>query len=104
MFAQYLDALKMQGKILMYSHIPNETFTKFPSVRLKNKQEGVHTGVPDYIIVTKDKVMFIELKRLKKYKVSDDQLEWLKGLANKKTVSAVAIGSRGAEKFVESEL
>lgn len=102
--ARYLDVLQLTGKIFLYSHVPNETFTKYWSVKTKNKQEGVHIGVPDYIIVTSGKVLFIELKRTKGSVTSDEQINWLTALEGKEIVTYLAHGADDAIKFVEEQL
>lgn len=70
----------MQKKVVCYSHIPQETFTKNWGTKRKNKDEGVHTGVPDYIIVTPYNLVFIELKRKKGGTVSQEQKDWILAL------------------------
>ena len=102
--AEYLDILKKQGRIELFSHIPNETYTKSWNTKRKNKAEGVRAGVPDYIIVTKTKVLFLELKRVKGSTVSSEQREWFDKLGGKETVSAIAKGFDEAKEFVEGEL
>lgn len=102
--AQYLEILQVQGKIQLYSHIPHETFTRSWGTKRKNKAEGVKKGVPDYIIVTKNKVLFIELKRLKGSVVSDEQRHWLECLINKETIPAIAYGFEDAKRFIDSVL
>ena len=101
--AQYLDILKTQGKIELFSHIPNETFTRNWGTKMKNKQEGVRPGVPDYIVVTKDKIGFIELKR-KGGVVSKDQRQWFDSLGGKSTGACIAYGFEPAKRFVEELL
>lgn len=49
----------------------------------KNVAEGVNSWVPDLLILTKNnRILFIELKRLKKGVVSEEQKEWNKRLNN----------------------
>lgn len=100
--AEYLELLKNQGKIICYSHIPNETFTKSWAVKVKNKKQGVHKGVPDYLIVTKDTVLFIEMKRTDKSKTSPEQVKWLSALKDKKTASGVAKGFDEAKLILDT--
>lgn len=78
---QYLDNLVMQKKVVCYSHIPQETFTKSWGTKMRNKLEGVNKGVPDYIIVLPDEQMiWIELKRTKGGVVSQEQKNWINAL------------------------
>lgn len=77
----YLNELKQKGKVLMYSHIPNETFTKSWSVKVKNKKLGVSRGFPDYVILTPKGMIVIEMKRSKGGVVSPEQNQWLIGFS-----------------------
>jgi len=99
--AGYLLYLQRQGKIQVYSHLPHEQYTNSRTIKKKNKWSGVRAGVPDYIIVIKDKVIFLELKRKVGGVVSADQKEWLLALDNKLTVSTVAKGFDEAKKFID---
>lgn len=90
----YLEVLKMQGKVVLFSHVPQETFTKSWATKNKNKAMGVRAGVPDMIIVYPDRVLFLELKRLKGGVVSVAQNEWIDALqqVGRKTDSRVYAG------------
>ena len=102
--AQYLLLMQRTGKILLYSHIPNETYTQSWSTKKRNKREGVTKGVPDYIIVTDKKVLFIELKRPKGSVTSFEQKEWIDNLSGKKTQAVVCKGWNTAKEFIEENL
>lgn len=101
-FAEYLDILVRQGKVQMYSHIPNETFTKSWGAKIKNKMQGVHKGVPDYLILLKDKILFIEMKRITGGVVSSEQIAWMKALAGLGFEAHVAYGFDEAKKILDS--
>lgn len=75
--AQYLDLLMVQNKVLEYSHVPQETFTRSWGIKMKNKAMGVRAGVPDMIILFPKGVLFLELKREKRGKVSEAQERWI---------------------------
>lgn len=75
--ADYCELLMAQGKVVCFSHIPQETFTKHWAVKNKNKAMGVRPGVPDMLIVFVDRILFLELKRLKGGVVSPDQKHWI---------------------------
>ena len=103
--AEYLEVLKTAGKVQCYSHIPNNTFTKYQSVKRKNTAMGVRAGVPDMLIVFQDKVLFLELKRLKGGVLSPFQKEWVKALAHTEKVSAmVAAGWDEAKRAIDLHL
>lgn len=102
--ATYLEILVTTKKIVCFSHIPQETFTKNWGTKMKNKREGVHTGVPDYLIITPTKILFIELKRSKGGTISIEQKNWINALNT--TGKARAIVARGfleAKAFIDSE-
>lgn len=102
--ASYLSLLKDTGKILLYSHVPQETFTKNWGTKRRNKLEGVTKGVPDYIIVTPDSVLFIEMKRVKGGVVSIEQKAWIKHLDGKIIHTTIAKGFDQARDFIEEYL
>jgi len=95
--AEYLD---LRG--ITYSHIPNETFTNSWGVKMKNKKQGVKKGVPDYIIILKNLLIFIEMKRNHGGKTSPEQKDWIKKLNKCDSVSAyVCNGFDEAKKVIE---
>lgn len=103
--AQYLDLLQSQGRVLVFSHIANETYTKSWSQKSRNKAMGVRSGIPDYVIVTPNYVLFLELKRVKGGVLSKTQKEWLKALSQgKRTTSGVARGFDEAKKLIDQSL
>ena len=69
-----VDYLELRN--LKFSHINNEMRTSSWGQKIKAKKQGVRKWVPDYIIIIKDKLIFIEMKKIKWSKVSTEQLEW----------------------------
>lgn len=100
----YLERLKTAGKVLCYSHIPQETYTKSWAIKNKNKAQGVRPGVPDYVIVTRDKVLWIELKRTKGGTVSEAQKTWIAALDSKQSRAMVCKGFDEAQRFINYEM
>ena len=98
---QYLKILKMQGKVKQFTHISNETFTKSWMTKTRNTAMGVTSGIPDYVIVTNKKVLFLEMKRVKGGTVSPAQKEWIKDLRNAGAICEVCKGFNEAEKFIK---
>jgi len=99
----YLDILVKQGKVVAYTHIPQETYTKNWGTKMRNKREGVKAGIPDYLIVFKNKkLLFLEMKRRVGGTVSPEQQDWLEKLAGKTTVSGVAKGFEAAKIMIDS--
>lgn len=101
---EYLELLKSNGKILLFSAVPNNTFTRSWSQKRKQKMEGVRPGVPDLIIVTHNHVLFLEMKRGHLGKLSEYQKEWLSALPSKKVLATVAKGFDEAKKVVDTLL
>lgn len=95
-FAEYLTF-----KGYLFSHIPNETYTPHWGTRRKLKVLGVHAGVPDYIIIVKNKLCFIEMKRKKGGKTLPEQKIWLDKLADCGTKCYIAYGADSAIAFIE---
>lgn len=101
----YLEDLKKLGKVLVYSHTPNETFTPYRNQKTKNYMMGVRSGIPDYVIVTTNDVLFIEMKRSNKSnKTTKSQKQWLEALADKPVHSKVCYGFNEAKEFIEYTL
>jgi len=99
-FAEYLDYLGVR-----FTHIPNETWTPSWGQKIKNKKKGVRKGPPDYLIIVRNRLIFIELKKIKGGVVSDEQRGWLEDLNNCFGVDAyVAAGCEEAIKIVNRYL
>jgi hypothetical protein len=95
----------LELKKIKYSAIAHSTFTKSIKQKVKNKAMGLKKGVPDMMILLKDKLLFIEMKRIKTGKVSPEQIEWLEMLNKIDGVHTfVAYGAEEAIKFVNSHL
>lgn len=99
---EYLELLKKQGKILMFSATPNNTWTRSWGQKIKNKKEGVRRGYPDLTIVTPTTVLFLEMKRESGGVLSKEQKEWLAALGEKQTKQAVAKGFEEAKEIIDS--
>ena len=67
-------------KNIKHSAIAHSTFTKSFGQKMKNKLSGLTKGVPDLMICLKNKLLFIEMKRIKKSVISEYQKEWVKEL------------------------
>lgn len=102
---ELLELLKTQGKVLAFTHVSNETWTSSWKQKHKNKAMGVRSGIPDYVIVFPEKVLFLELKREKGGVVSTTQKKWIAALSNNQRVEvAVAKGFEEAEKVVKGAI
>lgn len=71
----------------------------------KNVAEGVNGGLPDLVIILKNKkLLFIEMKRRKWWVVSDKQKLWIKNLNEcNNVVARVARGCKEAIAIVQEE-
>lgn len=101
---EYLELLMMQGKIVLYGALPNNTYTKSWGQKMKQKQEGVKKGFPDLVVITSTKVLFLEMKRQRLGTVSPEQKQWLMNLKDKKTVSTVAKGFDEAKSWLDEQI
>lgn len=101
-FAQWLKLMYKQGKIIEFTKTAQETFTKSFATMGKNKAEGVRPGLPDYIIVLRTGVLFVELKSKDGGVVSDNQKRWIFALNERDGVEArVCKGADEAIAFVQ---
>lgn len=104
LLTDYLNLLQTLHKIVRYTHIPNSTYTTSWNQKRKNKRLGVNAGFPDYIILTKNEVFCLEMKRKKGGVVSQEQHEWLVALNNIGIKSYVAKGFEQAKGIIETFL
>lgn len=100
----YLELLLSQGRILGFTAVPQNMWTKSWKQKRKATQEGVRPGFPDLVIVTLNKVLFLEMKRIKGGVLSDEQIEWNLILKDKETRSDVCYGASEAIKYLDKEL
>jgi hypothetical protein len=87
-----------------YSALPMSTYTKSWSVKARNTRMGVRPGVPDLVIIAEDKLMFVEMKRVRLGKVTTAQQGWIDALNKAGTPAKVCKGAVAAKAFVESVL
>jgi hypothetical protein len=90
--------LRLRG--LPFHHSPNETgsdpYARRRAVRMK--REGTSPGFPDYTVVTKSGVIYIELKRTKGSSTSPEQRAWIEALNQAGSPAYIA---RGAEEAID---
>jgi len=114
-FVKYLSLLERQGKIMTFFAVPNGGSRN--EREAKNlKLEGVRAGVSDLVVVIKNKVLFIEMKRPpKKLKngelstagisVQESQKEFLKKVSRSDVCKGyIAYGFAQAKEIIEKEL
>ena len=101
---QYLELLNLQGKVVVFTHTAQETFTRSWGIKAKNKRMGVRKGCPDYIVVTTKDVLFIEMKRIKLSRTSDEQKQWLAAINATGGKAVVCKGFSEAEKYLKENV
>ena len=101
---QYLRLLENTGKVVKFTHIPNETYTPYRTTKARNVRMGVVSGFPDYVIVGRTKTIFIEMKRKKGGKQTEAQREWMLALFNTKQRVFLCFGFDEAKQVVDDEL
>lgn len=98
-FVGWLELQISEGKAIKFSHLPLETpCTPIQAKRLQRM--GVRRGVPDYLLVIKNRLHFIELKRTKGGVVSAPQQSWLDAFAMVGVSAHVCNGAREAKALV----
>lgn len=85
-------------------HIPNGSY-KSVTARIKAKQEGLVSGIPDLMIPVVNKNhhgLFIEMKRVKNSKVSVHQKQWIELLNKQGYKAIVCYGNNEAIQEIEN--
>ena len=102
-FVEYLELLQKQGKIGLFTHSSNETYTKSWKIKNRNKAMGVRAGMPDYLIClpAHKTLLFIEMKRVKGGTLTVEQKAWLKMLNECGVIALVAKGFDEANAILE---
>lgn len=98
----------LRFKNFKFTHIANESGLP-PKVAMiasaKKKRMGLSPGVPDFMVIIPNGLIFIELKRLKGSKTSEEQKEWVSKLNKIPNVEAkICYGATQAIDFVASFL
>ncbi len=118
----WLQTLKLQKKIITFYATVNEnnqsSTNKQMAIRIgqKAKKMGKRAGVSDITVITKTKVIYVEMKRKKKklqsgklsasgISVSDSQIEFLEDVNSSNVcVGTIAYGYDEAREFIEFEI
>lgn len=101
--ANFVDWLEMCG--LRFTSVPNSTYTKYMSQKLKNRRLGLRAGFPDLVVLIpparskdgKGHLLTPELKRRKGGVVSPDQRAWIDALNDLDSVNIEARVCKGYE-------
>ena len=107
-FADWLYSAKENGVIVEYAHLINELKLDRRNGDVPNfgylttmKAEGWRKGVPDYLIVTKNKIIFLEMKRKKGNNATDEQKQWIESINSAGGIAVVCKGAAAAIKYME---
>lgn len=84
-----------------FTHVANETGTSNKWIGVRNKQNGVSPGFPDFLIVVNNRLIAIELKRQRKAWPTAEQIAWLAVLNACGIDSRVCKGFEIAKNFIE---
>lgn len=84
-----------------FTHVANETSTSNKWVGVRNKQNGVSRGFPDFLIVVGSRLIALELKRTKRFVISPEQVEWIAALNACGVIARVCKGYEESVKFIE---
>ena len=122
MFIKYLEMKKQSGKVIEYFAPVNENTSSFTNravalkVEAKAKAMGKKAGVSDVVVILKNKVLFIEMKRpakrLKSGKlstagiiVSEYQKQFLENISQSEVCEGVvAYGFDEAKGFIDNQI
>jgi len=85
----------LELKKLRFTAIPNSTWTPSMAQKVKNKAMGLRSGLPDMILLLPDRILFLELKRVKGGVSSPAQQEWQEALNKIPNVTAVTCHGAG---------
>lgn len=103
-FVEYLQFLYEQGKVRAYTALPNNLYTKSWKQKVKQKKEGLRPGFPDLCIITRNDLIFIEMKRTKGGILSNYQKDWQKALKAVGIKTFVAYGFDEAKEYLEEQI
>jgi hypothetical protein len=76
----YLDILERQWKVLWFTWSWNWQFQKSIKVKMKMRREWIRAGMPDLFIVLPKNIIFIELKREKWGKPTNEQIHAIEAI------------------------
>jgi len=107
-FVQWLEVKKLK-----FTAIPNSTWTPSGWQLTENIAMGVRSGLPDLLVIIPAKqsktkkacMLFVEMKRIKKYTIKEDQKNWINAINTIENVEArICFGADEAIGFVSEFL
>lgn len=105
--AAFVEWLDLVG--LRFTAIPNSTYTKSWSQKIKNRREGLRAGLCDMLVLIpshrsndgQGHAVFVELKRRTGGVISPEQKAWIEALNGLDSPSVDAVVCKGAPDAVE---
>ena len=93
----------LEIKRLKFTSVPNSTFTRSWKQKNKNTRMGLRAGLPDLVVIVPKHLLFIEMKRKKGSRISEEQKGWIAALndINKHVVAKVCKGADEAINFIK---
>jgi hypothetical protein len=97
----YLEILILQRKDIIFTAIPNSTFTTSPIQKRKNSLQGVRKGLPDLFLIVNKQAIFIEMKRKQGGILSNEQKVWIEKINQTNIKAFVCKGFQEAKAIVD---
>lgn len=99
---RFVEWLEQADPPILFSHIPSGMFSRSWKTIAKNKREGLRRGLPDYLLILpNNKLIFVEMKRLKGGRVSPEQKIFIEALTRCDIEARVCLGAEEAINFVK---
>lgn len=100
---EFVQWLELQG--IKFTAIPNSTYTKSWKQKMRNKLLGLRPGLLDiFLVIRRDQsitgrgfALFIEMKRRKGGRLSEDQKAWIAAINGLDELAIAAYEAKGAE-------
>jgi len=99
-----VEYMKLFPRQIKYSHLHQEMYTTSHRQKQKAKILGVEPGVPDYIIIINNQLIFIEMKRISGSKIQESQKEWRIALVRAGIESYICKGFDEAKPIIDQYL
>lgn len=95
----FVKWLELRG--YTFTAIPNSTYTTSYNQKRRNHAMGLRAGLPDLLVIANDRLVFVEMKRIKGSVTSKEQKQWIEKLNNINIPARVCKGAHEAIKFIQ---
>lgn len=96
---KFVHWLEDQG--YMFTAIPNSTYTTSWNQKRKNRATGLRPGLPDVLVIAENKLMFVEMKRIKNSSTTKEQKKWIEAINAAGIPAKVCKGHEEAIEFIK---